>query len=191
MLKKLCVMAAGLFLSMPLISQSLPSGEGPQVWVRVGASVSVFNPDYGCGSNSVFSCWNHDVIGISPNVNTSAFLFQRIGAEGQVRILHWKGPGFLTETTYMGGPRADLFRYKKLVLSARFLAGVGHLSVDPYYGTGTYFAFAPGGIADYHIVKRLYARFDYEYQFWPSFSGGGGLTPNGVSLGMMYSFRRR
>jgi hypothetical protein len=44
---------------------------------------------------------------------------------------------------------------------------------------------------EYGITKKLVVRGDYEYQWWPSFSGiaglpNNGLTPNGLSLGVKY-----
>ena len=95
----------------------------------------------------------------------------------------------------MAGPRVKILRHKRVTFSGKFLIGVGHLSISRGTGAGTYLAYAPGGLVDYALTRRLFARFDYEYQFWPTFgsssgSGHGGLTPNGLSLGIIYSLRR-
>jgi opacity protein-like surface antigen len=194
MLKTFCVFAGCLLLSMPITAQNPPSAEGPGISFRVGASISTFNPDYGCSSNSPFSCWSHQVIGISPYANTNFFLFGRIGAEGEARFLRWHGPIGLTETSYLFGPRVHLYGHRNIVISGKFMVGDARMHLPaPNIGTGTYFAYAPGADVDYRFSRRLSARVDYEYQRWPGFksiqsgSGHGGLTPNGLSFGFSYA----
>jgi hypothetical protein len=196
MLKNLCLLAAGILLAIPLTAQSFPSAEGPGVSVWVGASISMFNPDYGCDNDSFLSCWNHELLGIAPYAYTNPFLFHRIGAEGEARFLHWHGPRNLTESSYLAGPRVGLYRYKKLLLSGRFLLGEAKLDVGSVSaGSGTYFAYAPGGTLDFRMAKRVSTRIDYEYQRWPTFKGilpgkdHTGLTPNGLSVGVSYAIR--
>ena len=192
--KSIYVVACCLLASIPLTAQTKWSAEGPGISIWVGASISMFNPDYGCADNSAFACWNHQLIGISPYAHTSSFLFNRIGAEGQARFLHWRGPGHLTESSYMAGPRVVLFQKKKFVFSGRLLFGVARLSVPPTsFGSGTYFAYAPGGSVDYRVARRIFARVNYEYQIWPTFTGSSGhtgLTPNGLSVGVSYAINR-
>ncbi len=91
----------------------------------------------------------------------------------------------------MGGLRYDLIRYKRASLNAKVLAGLGHMSLPAgYIGQGNYFAFAPGVTLEYRVTRRVAARADYEYQFWPNFDAGsggsGGLTPNGFTVGVSY-----
>jgi hypothetical protein len=196
MLKNLCVLAACVLVAIPLTAQSFPSAEGPGVSVWVGASISMFNPDYGCTNDSPLTCWNHQLLGITPYVYTNPFLFHRIGAEGEARFLHWRGPGKLTQASYMAGPRIGLYRYKKLLLSGRFMVGEARLDVGAGNRfTGNYFAYAPGGTLDFRMAKRVSTRIDYEYQRWPTFKGilpgnnHTGLTPNGLSVGVSYAIR--
>lgn len=190
MIKRLCLIGASLLLTTPMIAQTLPAAEGSGISLWAGASVSSFNPDYGCASNSPFTCGNQ-LIGIAPFVHTNGFLLRRVGFEGQARFLHWHGPTGLTESSYLAGPRANLFRYKKLLFSGKFMIGDAHLNIKGV-GNGSYLAYAPGCAVDYRIKRRLFARVDYEYQIWPSFqgaqtgSGHGGLTPNGFSVGLSY-----
>jgi opacity protein-like surface antigen len=194
MSKSIYVLACCLLMSIPLTAQTTWSAEGSGISVWVGASISTFNPDFGCKDNSPVACWNHQLLGISPYAHTNALLFNRIGAEGQARFLHWRGPGNLTESSFMAGPRVALFHKKRFIFSGKFLIGSAHISVpSPGVGSGNYLAYAPGAAVDYRLSKRLFARVDYEYQFWPSFtgtqtgSGHGGLTPNGFSVGVSYS----
>ena len=194
MLKRLCLIGASLLLTLPLTAQTFPAAEGPGISLWAGASVSIFNPDYGCSSNTPFTCGSQ-LIGITPYAHTNGFLFGRVGVEGQARFLHWHGPAGLTESSYMAGPRVYLFRHKKLMFSGKFMIGDARLDIKSSSGSGTgnYVAYAPGAAVDYRIKRRLIARVDYEYQFWPSFqssqagSGHGGLTPNGFSIGLSYA----
>ncbi len=191
MSKSIYVVAVCCLLPVPLVSQSHPSAEGGPGSIRVGVSFSTFNPDYGCSSNSPLTCWQNHVMGFAPYLATRPILFDRIGAEGQARFLVWHGPTGLTETSYMAGPDVRAARFGALSLSAKLLLGVGRFSVPaPQIGTGSYFAYAPGGVADYRMARRVTARIDYEYQRWPSFSGLNGkhgLTPNGLSVGISYA----
>ena len=44
-----------------------------------------------------------------------------------------------------------------------------------------------GGGLDYRLTPRFKIRvIDYEYQIWPGFLNGGGLTPHGYSFGASY-----
>ena len=192
MLKRICLLGASILFSISLSAQAFPSAEGPGLSVWAGASVSTYNPDYGCAKSSPFSCSNQ-LIGISPFVNTNGFLLGRIGAEGRAEFLHWHGPGGLTESSYLAGPRVYLYRYRKLTLSGDFLIGLARFNSPNSFSNGNYLAYAPGAIFDYRINRRLIARGAYEYQSWPSFkslyagSGHGGLTPNGFSIGVSYA----
>ena len=198
MRKSIYVLACCLFLSIPLTAQSTWSAEGGRtISVWAGASLSTFNPDYGCKDNSPLGCWDGQLLGISPYVHTNGLLFHRVGAEGQARFLHWRGPGSLTESSYMAGPRVGLFQRNKFVFSGKFMIGSAHLDVPKgTLGAGSYLAYAPGGAIDYRLSKRVFARVDYEYQIWPSFTGGHigsghkGLTPNGLSFGLSYAVLR-
>ena len=117
-------------------------------------------------------------------------------ALGFEEFLHWHGPA-LTEASYMAGPRVNLYRYKKAMLSAKFLVGEAHIQLGSgHQGSGNYFAYAPGAIVDFPVTSRVFGRVDYEYQTWPSFQGSaaggghGGLTPNGFSVGLSYVILR-
>lgn len=196
LLASLCLLA-----SLAVSAQSLPAAEGSGLSVWVGAEVSTFNPDYGCANSSPFSCGGHQLIGIAPFADVNHFLFRRIGAEGEARFMHWGGPGTVTESTYLVGPRVGLLSFKrKLYLSGKVLVGDAKISLPPKDpGNGSYFAYAPGVVVEYRATRRIFARAEYEYQLWPAFkgistattNGKGGLTPNGFSLGLSYAVLRR
>jgi len=135
-------------------------------------------------------------MGLGPQVDTSSFLFGRIGAEGEAHFLRWNGPTGMSQDSYLGGPRLRIARYHALHFSGKFLLGIGRIGLAPgQVGAGTYFAYAPGGGIDYRITRRVSTRVDYEYQVWPGFkglnTGHTGLTPNGLSLGVSYALTDR
>lgn len=198
MVNRLCFVAAFPLLLAPLGAQAPPSAEsGVPTTLWIGASVSTFNPDYGCPNSSPFSCGQHQLIGVVPHLDTSSFLFGRIGVEGEARLLLFHGPIAMVQYSYLGGPRVRLFRYRDVVLTGKFLVGWAHLDVSPGLGDGGYFAYAPGAAIDYRLKPFISARIDYEYQRWPGYScfkcgngGSGGLTPNGFSFGVSYAIHR-
>jgi hypothetical protein len=57
-----------------------------------------------------------------------------------------------------------------------FRGAIGREALDP----GTYFAFAPGGLFEYRLNRRLFLRGDYEYHFWPAFKGIRTATTDGT-----------
>jgi hypothetical protein len=117
----------------------------------------------------------------------------RIGVEGEVRWLHWGGPGGgLVQSNYLIGPRYPLLRHcTTLCVYAKGLLGESSMTIPGGYGSRRYFTLAPGATVEYRIRKRLIVRGEYEYQVWPQFSGivglpNNGLTPNGLSFGFGY-----
>jgi opacity protein-like surface antigen len=138
------------------------------------------------------------VLGISPFVDLDHLFLRRLGAEGEMRFLRWGGPanGAITEDSYLAGPRYDLLHLKdRLRGTARLMFGGAHLAVPKGdAGGGGYFVYAPGGIVEFKVTRRVSARAEYEYQIWPTFSGikttstsgTGGLSPNGFSFGVSY-----
>ncbi len=200
MFTRFCVFSLFVLAPLTLIAQSSPAAEGPGATAWAGIEMSTFNPDYGCLQNSPLACWGNQLFGITPYVTTKHFLFNRVGAEGEARFLHWRGPAKgLTESSYLAGPQISILRHKQFGLSGKALIGKGRLTVPAgWVGAGSYFAFAPGVDVDYRLTKRICLRGDYEYQVWPSFkgvattstTGKGGLTPNGLSMGVSYAFMR-
>lgn len=190
MLKALYLLVVSLLLYIPASAQSAVSAEGRSLSVWVGASISSFNPDYGCLSASPFKC-NHQLIGIGPFVDTNPLLFHRVGLEGEARFMKWHGPVGLTESSYLVGPRISLLQKGRFSANIKVLVGIGNIAT-PNSGkdSGNYFVFAPGASLDYRLNRRFGIRGEYEYQQWPNFrsviTGHSGLTPNGFSVGISY-----
>src|SRR5579871_2553155 len=129
MYRKICLVALSVSLSASLFAQIQPSAEGGGGGsAQIGAEISTFNPDYGCLHSSAFTCWNHQLLGIAPFMDTRQ-MFPRTGFEAQARFLHWRGPGSLTESSYMFGPRIGLYRIKGISLNAKVMFGRANLTV--------------------------------------------------------------
>jgi hypothetical protein len=104
MREKLYFAAAFLLLSVPLAAQAPPSGvgiAGPTYWV--GGAISWFNPDYGCGGDGPFHCWNQQLIGVVPYMDTSSFIWHRVGVEAEARMMIFHSPFDQVQTSYLGG----------------------------------------------------------------------------------------
>jgi hypothetical protein len=185
-----------------LFAQSPESAVGGTAGIWGGVEYSDFNPDYGCKSNTVFEC-KHDLLG--PTALFDFNLTGKLGAEGEARWLRWNGPGAETETNYLLGPRFRVYRHTRSSFWLKGMGGGGWIKTPHYPAAGSlegsFLAAAVGGTYEYHLSRRLLLRGDYEYQFWPSFAGpvtysqsgtpinhNGGITPNGVSVGIMYHF---
>jgi Outer membrane protein beta-barrel domain len=186
----LCV----LLMSPALFAQSVESAEGPGGSIWVGAEASSFNPDWGCTSNSPFSCWDHQLGGIAAFGDVNR-LFGRVGVEGEARWsnwMNWQGTSTgVTQSNYLAGPRFQLISGRRLSLNMKVLAGAGTGTFNSHnlHVSGTWFAYAPGITLGYRLTPRFMVRGDYEYQFWTGFLGSG-LTPNGFSMGVSYRLFR-
>lgn len=198
---------AGIFFLLVLapasiVAQVPPSAVGGNASLWAGGEVSSFNPDYSCSSSIPFNCQNQLV---GPGAFFDLNVTPKWGVEGEARWLHWNGYGGEIESNYLGGGRYRAYRFHRLDAWVKMLVGAG-LITTPYFPVagslkGSYFAYAPGGTLQFRLTDRISLRGDYEYQFWPSFSGpptysstgalvqhNNGLTPNGFSLGVTYRF---
>jgi len=192
-----------LLLPTALIAQSSESATGGEASVWVGAELSEFNPDYGCPTNSPFSCGYANIL-IGPTAVFDFNLHGKWGLEGEARWLQFDGLQGEVESNYLAGPHYRLVRFHRMDVWGKLLLGGGWITTPGYPAAGSlkgsYFVEAPGVTFDYRLTRRMSLRGDYEYQRWPSFTGpptynpvtGGlnpnnsGLTPNGLSFGVVY-----
>jgi hypothetical protein len=178
-----------LFLSPTVFAQAVPSAEGSGRSIWVGVEGSTFNPDWGCNENSPFSCWDSQLLGIAV-FSDANHLVGKIGLEGEMRWLNWRGPG-TTQSNYLVGPRYPVFNGRKLSANVKFVSGIAFFHSGG--SSDLWAAFVPGGTIGYRVSPRFLIRADYEYQMWPGFVGKlgqHGLTPNGFSVGASYRLFR-
>lgn len=166
-----------------LHAQVAPSARVGGLPIAVGVGISDYNLDYGPGRRMqgavVRAGWN---------------LFHGIGIDGNARTIFMNTPTQLTrmqQTTFLGGVYYEappIFRIHPFV---RMGAGVGLIefpSRNPLYTRDTFTVLAPSGGIEYPITRKVFARAEYEYQFWRDYLGPNSLTPQGGTIGVTYYF---
>ncbi|MFZ0662830.1 MAG: hypothetical protein WAM66_09070 [Acidobacteriaceae bacterium] len=153
------------------------NGGGGAFWA--GGEVSGFNPDYGAprviGPGAIFD------LNVTP----------KVGLIGEARWMHWHGAGGETQSDYLIGGKYRIYRYRRFDFDAKMLIGGVWIKFPIGIGSGSYFAYAPGGFVDYHLSHNFRIRGGYEYQVLPSAPNipgqpSNGLTPHGFSAGVEY-----
>lgn len=196
---KLFGILALLLLPAALLAQSPAAAQGGKASLWAGGEFTTFNPDWFCHSGSPFECWNTQLMG--PTAFFDFNVRRKWGAEGEARWLNWNGKG-VKISSYLVGGRYRVVRFHRLTGWAKLLMGGGWIQASNYPEAGSlkgsFFAYAPGGVVEYPLWRRLALRGDYEYQIWPSFSSSptysngtlvqhnNGLTVDGFSLGVTY-----
>jgi hypothetical protein len=175
---------AVLLLPIPIFAQVAPATRGGALSLSAGAEYSNFQPDWGPNRLS----------GIAVFGDLDHLFLRNLGLEGEVRWLHFNEFQGEHEENYLLGPRYRFIRYHRLSGYGKLLMGGGFITYPSKIGSGSYFAYVPGGTAEYRVSRHLVLRGDYEYQFWPAAPGAvftfpnpsHGLTPNGFSGGIAY-----
>ena len=183
MLKKIAGVVL-LLIPMSVSAQVASATKGGGQGLSVGAEYSNFRPDWGPTR----------LQGIAVFADLDGLFLKNLGAEGEARWLRFNQPYGQTEDNYLIGPRYRLYRHHKFSFFGKFVMGGGFITYPNKIGSGSYFAYAPGGTVEYRLNHRWIVRGDYEYQFWPSAPGlaftypnpSRGLTPNGFSGGVSY-----
>ncbi len=205
MVRKIGFIALLLFPAL-LMAQSSESAIGGEASLSAGVEFSTFNPDWGCVNIAPLGCANQLY---GPTAVFNFDLHQKYGVEAEARWLHWHGNGGEVESNYLIGPRYRLYRMQRFTLWGKLGIGGGWITTPNYPAAGSlkgsYFAYAPGATLAYRLNRKIGLRVDYEYQLWPSFAGPpsynpttgkveqhtSGLTPNGLSFGVVYRFLGR
>jgi len=171
-----------LFTAAAAYSQVVPSVNGGESTLWVGGEYSNFHPDYGSA--------RLNGLGATVDLNVTS----KIGAIGEARWLHFGNSGDIGETQndYLIGAKYRLYKWGRFDFDAKFLVGGVWITFPGSIGSGSYFAYAPGGFVDYRLRRRFRIRAGYEYQILPSAPNipaqpNNGLTPNGFTIGLEYS----
>jgi len=170
-----------LFPGLLVKAQVAPAVRGGGWSLSAGAGFSDFQPDWGRAHH------------FGPEAFFDFDLKPKYGAEGEARWMHWNGNGGgkMQSSNYLLGPRYRVYKWNKFSFYGKFMMGAGLITYPDDIGSGSYFAYAPGGTVSYRINRRFSVRGDYEYEFWPSAPNipgvpNHGLTPHGFSLGFAY-----
>jgi opacity protein-like surface antigen len=158
-----------------------------------GAGVSGYNtPDFGHGHLLGGTLW------IDYTLPHMPYLLHGIGLEVEARDLNYGRsatlPSNLREDVASGGVYYSWPRYRNFRPYGKYLMGFGNIDsgapAQPWHDTRT--VTSMGGGVDYRVFRHVWARADYEYQFWPDFfkstTPHGKLTPQGFTVGAMYRF---
>lgn len=168
-------------------SQVPPAAHGGVTTLEGGAAYSYFNADY-------TTVKQHGLEAVA-DLNLTG----RLGVEGEARWLEWHGSssGIDKSSSYLIGPRVRLVNQWRAQGFVKLLVGDGSMTFLRPPGSGNFFAVAPGGTLDIRLTPNVMGRFDYEYEFWPNAPGAigfpshdHGLTPHGLSVGVVYRFWR-
>jgi hypothetical protein len=171
-------------LPISTFAQVAPATHGGGLSLSAGAEYSNFQPD-----------WNDIRLeGIATFADLDNIVLRNLGAEGEARWLRFNEFSGEKSDHYLLGPRYRLIRYHRLSGYAKFLMGGGFITYPSKIGSGSYFAYVPGGTAEYRASHHWILRVDYEYQFWPAAPGlaftfpnpSRGLNPRGFSGGIAY-----
>jgi opacity protein-like surface antigen len=108
--------------------------------------------------------------------------------------------GVLREDVALAGVSYTSTRFRSLHPYAKFVSGLGNLDymvskTRSYHQTRTVTGI--GGGLEYRVIRSIWLKCDYEYQYFPDFFLGlpqkptsGSINPQGISVGAMYSFWR-
>ena len=186
-LRRFCCYAMLMMLSAALLhvsveAQAVPAAHRAPQSLWVGAEYSNICASFPYQSNQRLS-------------GVEAFAEYKInghvGIEGNARFLQFGGFENSTESSYLSGPKAYFFAWKKFQPYGKLLVGTGKIHYPFAIGDASYFALAPGVGSEYRLSRRWMLRAEYEYQMWlnsPGFANEPNheLTPNGFHVGVAY-----
>jgi hypothetical protein len=176
-------------------AQVVPSSEVGQFSVTLGATASVFQPDFAAGlptsyalaANGLYypvaQSSNYPLVGPGAFVDVRFTRWVQLEAEG--RWLRFNRDQDIHQDNYLIGPRVPVYDFWKATVYGKALGGFSRMDLG--YGVhGSFTAFAFGGGMDVKLTKRVSIRaFDAEYQYWPNW-GNSTVSPYGASAGVSY-----
>jgi len=181
-----------LTAAIPVFSQVAPQAEEGRLPLSVGVGVSSYDVDWGHGRMLGGTFWADWY----PNLHYS--FLHGLGLELEARDISLNHsstqPPNYREDTAGGGLIYSWRRHRNFHPYTKFLIDFGSMDFTlfgPNYASNythdTRTVYAPGGGLEYRIVKNVWARADYEYQFWPNFLGQT-ADPEGFTFGAAYDF---
>jgi hypothetical protein len=178
-------------LSLPLLSQVVPSATQGGVPITVGAGFSNFDMDWGKTRMDGGTAW----VDYYPN-HLPSFL-QGFGVELEARDISLnhgdKSANFRTDTLG-GGPTYTWRRFRKFQPYGKAIVSDGNIDFHASRTTLTHInwnVYAVGGGVNYQVFRSIWVRGDYEYQAWSDlFHNNKDLDPEGFTVGVLYDFRR-
>lgn len=139
-----------------------------------------------------FSNANSDYLPNRINGGTAYFdfdFYRHLGIEGEFRFMK-DGPSGVYEKTYQVGGRYSRVYKDRFQPYAKAMYGRGVFNFAENGQTTAnlaYNMFVGGGGLDYHLLRNVNLRGDFEYQKWFGFYPNG-LSPTVVTIGAAYHF---
>jgi hypothetical protein len=189
LIPKLFLVAILLAVVPTVIAQVVPSAmQGGSIPIVTGGGYSNFTMDWGPG---------HRSHGITAWVDAYPFhgVVRNLGIEAEGRTSRWGNPvPSLREDTGQFGAIYSMSRFSMIHPYAKFLGGIGSMDFPPStnapnYTHDTFTVTSIAGGADFQLYQHIWIRGDYEYQWWHQVFGST-LTPNGITIGAHWDFRR-
>ncbi len=194
------VLAALLTLStLPIFSQVAPAAKISGLPLGVGAGFSDYNTDY---YKPFLPYWTGRMYGVSAWADYR--VWHGLGVEVEGNYISGGAPkprsnnggpiyGSLKQANIQGGL---IYRYHQIYHVRPFvkaLGGIGRIDFpdnNPFYTQEDNAIYSVGGGLEYRVWNNLYARGQYEYQWWSGFrSGTQSLNPAGFTIGATYYLR--
>jgi hypothetical protein len=189
----LCLITA----AVPSFSQVAPSYQSKGLPISLGIGPSSYDVDWGHGRMYGGTAWLDWYPTQMPSV------LHGLGLEIEVRDISLdrhlqpgstnpkrSGQANMRQDTAGGGPIYTWRKYRNFHPYGKYIIGDGSIdfvSSSIFYSHDTRIFQAPGGGFEAHMFGPLWARADYEYQFWPGLFGNT-LNPQGFTVGVSYDF---
>jgi hypothetical protein len=166
-------------VTLPAYAQVMPTANAHQPKLSAGGFVSIFQPDY-AGNPSLAQPSPKPLVGIGAYVDYK--INRIVGIEGEANWLHFnRYQDFITENTYLIGPKVQIHEFGNFNPYGKFLIGMG--SGGFLNGNTTVLAYGAG--VDYNLSSHWMVRLgDFEIQQW--FVQQQRLHPYGGSVGIAY-----
>jgi opacity protein-like surface antigen len=171
---------------------SLTAGRG----IAVGGGGSYWDVDWGRSRMEGATLW----VDWTPVHLPSILGGLSFEAEARdVRFHPGDKPSNYREVTGGGGAIYTLHPFRNFHVYGKGLLSFGRIyfgscltdcSTHPYLHD-TQIVYAYGGGLEYRVFRHVWARAEYEYQFWPNLTGNTFLDPQGFTAGVLYDFRHR
>jgi opacity protein-like surface antigen len=181
-----CILA-GFFLAatIPAFSQARPAAELNHSQIVIGAGFSDYASDF-LGRIDGTTVW------IDWDINRGPSLIRGLGIELEGRDLSFGRTAnypALRQDTAGGGVIYTVRHFNNIHPYGKFLASYGSIDFGhftPTYSHDTRTAYTPGVGVEFHAMRNLWIREDYEYQFWNNFFRHHAMNPNGFTIGVEY-----
>jgi hypothetical protein len=184
----LVLAVAALFgvAALPISAQSNPSAIRGGWPITVGAGFSRFDMNFPPGGKDYMqgaTAW--------ADWTRIPRMPKQLGVEAEVRRLSLNPPPAdpaLRTTTFLGGPIYN-WTFSRFTVFGKGMVGYGAIDFSGFgpYTSDSRTIEAAGAGGQYRVWSGVWARADYEYQWWPALVYGP-FHPNGLSFSVAYDF---